>query len=146
MEMTKKSRAFFLVFFLIFIGSIGLAYYRYYIQRDYIITSQAACDPYVETCFVSLCDSNEDECSENPDENISYYKDISRNAKNVPVCNPTEEGCSALSCPVGETDCEVTLCDTNVNGSIVCSDPQSYRPLYPENPEEEEGLPSNQDN
>ena len=138
--MDKKSKIFFLVFFLLIVGSIGVTYYRYVVVRDYMIQAEAPCDPYTEQCFVYTCDPVAEECSGDPAEDTSYYKMITRNAKNIPLCDPNDEDCDALTCPEGEADCILTLCDsTTAAEGEVCNDPALYTQ---ENPviEEETGI------
>jgi hypothetical protein len=131
--MDKKSKIFFVVFFLLIVGSVGVTYYRYFIVRDYMITAQASCDPFTEACFVYVCDPTAEECTGDPEQDTSYYKNITRNAKNIPLCNPSDEDCTALTCPPGEADCTLTLCDPDtVPDGIVCNDPATYTSLHPE--------------
>ena len=133
--MYKKSKIFFVVFFLLIVGSVAVTYYRYFIVRDYMITAQADCDPYTEACFVVVCDptAEVDECTGNPEHDTSYYQEISRNARNIPLCDPADESCEALTCPAGEADCTVTFCDTDtVSEGVVCNDPAVYTSLHPE--------------
>lgn len=132
--MDKKSKIFFVVFFFLIATSIGATYYRYFILRDYMITAQAECDPYTEACFIWSCDPDtEGECTGDPEEDIAYYKNISRNARNIPLCNPADEDCEALVCPSGEADCTLTLCDADtVTEGVTCNDPVAYTLLHPE--------------
>ncbi len=135
--MDKKSKIFFIVFFLLIAGSVGVAYYRFMVQHDYIVQAEADCDPYTEACFVYVCDPEVDgECTGDPIEDTSYYKLIDRNAKNIPNCDPADETCTALVCGEGEVDCTYTLCDSDaLEEGQVCNDPVVYTA---ENPLEEE--------
>lgn len=133
-NMDKKSKIFFIVFFLLIAGSVGVSYYKFIVKRNYIVEAQADCDPYVKKCFVSVCDpSAGEECTGNPEEDTSYYKIIHRNAQNIPLCDPKEEGCDALACPSGEAECEITFCDptTAEKDGVVCSDPIAYMSEHP---------------
>jgi len=135
--MDKKSKIFFFVFFLLIVSSIAVTYYRFMVQRDYMIQAEADCDPYTESCFVYVCDPEAgEECTGDPVEDTSYYKLIDRNAKNIPLCDPADETCTALVCGEGEADCSYTLCDpaTATDGEA-CNDPITYTL---ENPIEEE--------
>src|SRR3989344_4651117 len=126
--MDKKSKIFFLVFFLLIVGSVAATYYRYVVARDYIIQSETDCDPYTEACFVYVCDPEAgEECTGDPIEDTSYYKLINRNAKHIPSCDPAEEGCDVWVCPPGEADCSFTLCDeAAAEDGAVCNDPIAY--------------------
>ncbi|MFZ3043541.1 MAG: hypothetical protein WA058_00285 [Minisyncoccia bacterium] len=121
--MDKKSKILFVILFVLIAGSAGATYYRYVVQRDYTIEAEATCDPQIESCFVHICDSAAgEECTGDPATDTSYYKIIDRKAKNIPLCDPAAEGCGALTCPVGENDCTIILCDpTEVAGGDTCS-------------------------
>lgn len=136
--MDKKSKIFFLVFFLLIAGSVAATYYRYIVARDYIIEAEADCDPYTEACFTYVCDPEAgEECSGDPVEDTSYYKVINRNAKHIPLCDPAAEDCDALICPPGEAECEVIFCDpATAEEGMICTDPTAYTL---ENPIEEDG-------
>lgn len=135
--MDKKSKVFFLVFFLLIVGSIAVTYYRTIVQRDYMIQAESDCDPYTEACFIYVCDPEAEECTGDPVEDTWYYKLIDRNAKNMPLCDPSDESCEVLTCPEGEADCTITFCDpTTADEGVECSDPATYTL---ENPIEEEG-------
>lgn len=108
-------RIFYIVLGLLIAVSIGATYYRIVILKDYQIVAQVSCDPTQERCFVYECDPEIDgECSEIPEENISYYKNISKKAANIYACENTSEklGCGEeLSCTAWEFDCSYTYCD-----------------------------------
>lgn len=128
--MDKKSKIFFLVFFLLIVGSVVVTYWRIMVNRDYIIQAQQECDPALEACFVSVCDSEGDpECAALPEEEqVSYYKTISKNAKNIPLCDANNNECpTELSCEPGEEECELILCDeSSVPEGEECNDPTKY--------------------
>lgn len=140
MYMDKQSKIFFIAFFLLIAGSVGATYYRYIVAHDYIVQAEAECDPYTEACFIYVCDPEAgEECTGDPVEDTSYYKLITRNAKNIPLCDPAEEDCEALMCPEGEAECEITLCDpATAEDGTECNDPDAYTL---ENPLEEEEEP-----
>lgn len=129
--MDKKSKIFFLVFFLLILGSVAMTYWRIVVKRDYIISAQQECDPATEACFASTCDPESDEeCANTPEnERTTYYKTISKNAKNIPPCDPYKNECPTnLTCDSGEKDCEITLCDAdNVPEGEECNDPIEYK-------------------
>lgn len=147
--MDKKSKIFFLVFFLLIAGSVAATYYRYIVARDYIIEAEADCDPYTEACFTYVCDPEAgEECTGDPTEDTSYYKSINRNAKNIPLCDPAEEGCEALVCPPDEEGCEIIFCDpATAEEGTVCTDPAAYTLEHPieEEVTEEAGIEEESD-
>ncbi len=147
--MDNKSKIFFAVFFLLVVGSIAATYYKIFVLQDYMIEAEAPCDPYTETCFVYICDPIEEECTGDPEEDTSYYKNISRNAKYIPLCDPADEECDALTCPSDEENCSVTLCTPNVlTDGVVCNNPTAYTLLHPIQEEEVDNLDAleNEDN
>lgn len=134
--MDKKSKVLLWVFALLIAGSVGVTYWRIMIQKDYIIEAEADCDPTAETCFIYECDPEAEECTGNPEEDTSYYKIVRRNAANIPLCDPNDENCEALTCPEGEAECETILCsEETAEEGQVCNDPERY---VLDNPIEEE--------
>lgn len=128
------------VFFSLIIAAVAITYYKYFISRNYYIEAEADCDPVAEKCFIYQCDPAEDsECSEDPAEQISYYKIIKKKAYLIPLCDPNSEDCPALACEAGE-DCEEILCspETATEGEE-CNDPEQYLKENPPESDLEEG-------
>ena len=125
--MDKKSKIFFSVFFFVAFIVTAMAFYKFYILKDYYIKSEAACDPAAEKCFIYECDPADDsECPENAADRISYYKLIEKKASAIPSCDPGEADCPPLACRAGE-DCAETLCDSAaLTEGEQCSDPAEY--------------------
>ena len=114
----KEDRAntiFYVVLILLIIISVGITFYKIVILKNYQIVAQVSCNPATEKCFESICDPAEDEkCPENVTERTSYYKNISKKANTIYVCEMTEEklGCNKeLSCTEGEASCSYTYCN-----------------------------------
>ncbi len=130
----KKSRLLITVFIGIVILSIGVSFFRFFILRDYAIQSQIECDPYVESCFIYVCDPNAEECTGDPIQDTSYYKLIDRNARNIPLCDPNNEGCDPLTCLEGEEECYVTFCNAESaeQEATECTDPEQFSKDYPQ--------------
>ncbi|TAK96862.1 hypothetical protein EPO05_00740 [Patescibacteria group bacterium] len=140
--MDAKSKILLLVFVILIIGSVGFTYWRIMVQRDYAISAQTDCDPYVDKCFIWECDPNStvegEACTGDPEADIWYYQVVNRKAANIPSCDPNkDEECQALVCPEGEVGCETIFCDetTKEDQGVECSDPVQYAE---ENPIEEE--------
>lgn len=138
--MDRKNKIFFLVFFAAIAGVVALTSIKYFVAKDYYVQGQIDCDPETEECFVWKCDPNStiegEKCTGDPEEDIWYYENVRKIANQIPVCDPNDENCEALSCAQGQ-DCEVTLCnESNVPEGEECNDPQKY---LEENPPEEEG-------
>jgi hypothetical protein len=138
--MDKKSKIFFLIFFLLIVGSVAATYYRIVVKKDYVISAQTDCDPAAEKCFVWECDPastvDGEACTGDAEADIWYYKTIKRVAANIPLCDPNDENCEALVCAEGEKDCEEILCspETALEGET-CNNPEEY--LINNPPEEE---------
>ncbi len=114
------------IFFLI---AASFSYYRFYIERDYILYGHTECDPSQDRCFVYECDPEIEECTGNTEEDIEYYALIEKNASRVSVCNPSIQECEALKCALGETDCKVSFCDETLaeKEKVSCSDPEDFQ-------------------
>lgn len=126
---------------LLIVGSVAVTFWRYMVKRDYIVQAQTDCDPESENCFVWQCDPESDvegeACTGDEESDIWYYKIVHRNAKNIPLCDPNDETCTALVCDPNETDCSEELCsENNVPEGETCNDPAQY--LIDNPPEEEE--------
>lgn len=136
----RKSKILFIFIGLLIVGSVAVTFWRYMVKRDYIVQAQTDCDPTTEKCFVWQCDPAStvegEACTGDPESDIWYYKIIHRNAKNIPLCDPNDENCTALVCDPGEKDCSEELCsENNVPEGETCNDPEQYNI---DNPPEEE--------
>lgn len=150
--MDKKTRIFFIVFFLLIAASVGATYYRIMVKRDYVIESQVDCDPETEKCFVWQCDPNATEegekCTGDPEEDVWYYKIARRNAGRIPLCDPEkDENCQPFVCEEGEKDCEEILCDeeTAAEQEATCNDPEEYLKNNPPEEDEEDGVSADEE-
>lgn len=109
MKINIKNTAFVMVMAGALAWNIGYAYNRFYTERDYLISQHISCDPEEENCFVWQCDPAIEECSEDAEENIDYYKHIEKSAARIPECLTPEE-CEELSCEPAEENCTITPC------------------------------------
>ena len=111
----KGNKIFYIILALLILVSVGVTFYKIVILKNYQIVSQVSCDPATEKCFVYECDPEVDGvCSDIPEENISYYKNISKKAQKIFLCEQTTEkiGCNEeLACTEGEADCSYTYCN-----------------------------------
>jgi hypothetical protein len=133
--MDKKSKILFIIFFVAIFVSIGFTYYRVFIIKDYYIKMETSCDPAKEKCFIRTCDpETDDECPNDMDERIDYYKIIEKKAGAIPDCEPENNECPEINC-LGDSNCIETLCDENtVIEGETCNDPNTYfRQLTEEN-------------
>jgi hypothetical protein len=139
-KIDSRSKILFAVISLLIVGSVAVTFWRYVMRRDYIVQAQIDCDPEMEKCFVWECDPNSavegEACTGDEESDIWYYKTFRRNAKNIPMCDPNDEDCTAYVCDPSEDDCSEELCtDENVPEGESCNDPEQY---LLENPPEEE--------
>lgn len=124
--MDKKSKIFFSIFFLVIFLVAVISFYKFYILKDYYITSEAVCDPARENCFIYECNPSGGDCSEDPNERVSYYKLIEKRASALPLCDPNDSACPSITCRAGE-DCREILCDeTTITAGEQCSKPPEY--------------------
>ena len=123
------NRLFYIVFFLLIIGSVAFTFYRIYIKLDYQILASTSCDPQIETdgdCFAYEEEvvNTEADGVETTTNETSYYKLISKKAANISTCESSEEklGCTEeLTCLENETDCSYEYCtDENVPEGESC--------------------------
>ena len=113
--MDNKSKNLVGVFFILIIISIIFSYYRYIIKHDYVISSEAACDPGLQKCFVRNCE--EEAAGVGCDalakgEKNYYYKIVERNYRDIDCKNDVDPRCvEALPCQVGERDCREIMAE-----------------------------------
>ena len=120
--MDKKTKIFFIVFFAVVFVIISICVYKFFVLKDYYITSKLSCDPASESCFIETCDpADDDTCPTAPTERVSFYKLIKKKAYNMPLCDPNNINCQVLSCD-NDVDCQMILCDQNTED---CSNPES---------------------
>lgn len=126
-NMDKKSKIFFSIFFSVAIIIVVVAFFKFYILKDFYIKLEVPCDPETEKCFITECDPQSDsQCPENPDERVSYYKLINKKANLLPACDSSDPDCPPIVCSAGE-DCQETLCDeATKTKDEECSDPEEY--------------------
>jgi len=119
-----------MVFVVLVLGSVGVTYYRYIVQKDFLVKYETPCEPSEEACFVYECDLEADECTGNPEEDTTYYSLMYRKAYNIPECDVEVEGdCDdAYVCPDGEEGCSVVTCteETATAEEVTCSDPRDF--------------------
>lgn len=109
--MDTKSKILFWTLGILVILSVSASYYRFMVLHDYLVQTEIDCDPSYESCFVWECDTEEEECTGNPDEDTWYYKIAYRNEKNIPNCSEEDEECDHFTCPEeGEEGCREVLC------------------------------------
>ncbi len=98
--MDKKSKILLFIVGLGILASIGVSFYKYVVLRDYQIFAEMPCDPAIDNCFVRTAEDN----------STSTYKLLSRQASNIPLCDPTNINCQALTCQPNEKNCVITTC------------------------------------
>jgi len=123
--MDNKAKLIFVVALLLTVTIGFLCYERYFIDRDYLVFAEAPCNPLEEVCFVYHCDVETEECSGIPEEDISYYKKVQKQAKSLPLCDPGEGSCIIDHCDERDISCFVTFCDP-ANPELECSSPEDF--------------------
>ncbi|MEF3691654.1 MAG: hypothetical protein V3574_01190 [Candidatus Moraniibacteriota bacterium] len=142
--MDRKTKIFWLIVMALIFLSIGAAFYRYVIKKDYIIEAEVDCDPFFEPCFVWNCDPLSEEegemCTGEEEEDIWYYKIINKNAGRISACAEDDEDCEPLFCGENEPDCEFVFCNEEnreEKGAQRCNDPMIYRAANPQEAEDD---------
>lgn len=99
-------------------------YYRFIVNRDYVIIIPIECEPGKERCFEDQCLKKTDgqECYNK----LLYYKLLHKRAYNIPECysqSPEKRiECPPLACEGYEKDCFVQYCSKQIGNEIaVCS-------------------------
>ena len=118
------------VFFCVAIAiSVGTAFYKFFVLRDYSIQTQVDCDPSVDSCFVLECTPDSDgvtgDCTGDPEQDTHYYKIMQKNVANVYDCTAGSDGCPTVTCDKNETGCGYTYCEQDNTDGVTCSQPQA---------------------
>lgn len=122
--MDRKSKYLIWAFVLLVIAAALWGYKAFIIDRNFVINTTTECDPSIESCFM-WCE--EGECEED------YYKKITKNASNTPVCNDAVEECEPLACGPDEADCEVIQCSVEeLEEGEICTNPLDFQIEEPE--------------
>lgn len=93
-----------ILFFIIFLATIGACFYKFYYLQNYKYLVEAQCDPSIETCFVRDC-TNPDDC---PPNGFEKYKEYYVTAHDFRTC--TDNSCKT-ECESGVIPCEKIDCD-----------------------------------
>ena len=106
----KYSRYLLLVICLLGLFFVIFDYYIFFIKNDYIVTKQISCDPKIDSCFVSDCESNDSTC----DTATTYMK----------IQVPSKYAGSdydSLSCTRADSFCKIITCqDSTVEVGEKC--------------------------
>lgn len=82
--------------------SAGVAFYKFYIIRDYLVFANVSCDSTSHSCFVGDGDSAP-----------QYYEKVSKKANAIPICNGWLNQCPELSCTQGDSSCTIEYCQSD---------------------------------
>ncbi len=124
---SKGNKIFYILLILLILTSIGVTFYNIVILKNYQIVAQTSCDSTTEKCFKTVCDpATDDTCPTNVEEQTTYYKNISKKASLILLCenSPEKLGCNQeLSCVSGEQSCFYTYCDpANLGDGEQCAE------------------------
>lgn len=111
--MDKKTKVVLIGFSVLAMLFILASYWKYFLQRDYIVIAELPCDPENESCFVHECDPSGEEC----DSLVDYYKFIEAKAYALPLCDPNL-GCLFEDCREDTEDCRIIKCDPDQESCI----------------------------
>ncbi len=101
-----KSYMFFILLIACLVAAVtGVSYYRYVVERNFVIQVNTACNPSAEQCFISDCSPADDlSCPVGP------YKKIDILDAGAPPCLE-EHSCSDFTCG-GIASCNETYCSS----------------------------------
>ena len=80
----------------------GYRFDQYVLAKNYVVSSQAPCDPTQGQCFIEQCPIDEDLCDSEP------YVKVEVLANQAPACLE-EHSCTAFSCD-GMASCAIEYC------------------------------------
>ena len=113
--MNFRDNMFSYIFVLLVILTGAISYFRFVVNRDYIIKYEGECDPETQTCFLGCED---DGCTKN-----YYYSKVQKYASDVErECGKDITDCKeANTCLPGDKKCSIVYCDSATNSE--CSQP-----------------------
>jgi len=111
----KGTRILILIIILASLISAGVAFYKFYIVRDYLVFANVPCDPVQHSCFIG-----------NGQDTPQYYEKISKKANTIPVCNGWLDQCPELTCVQGDSSCTVEYCQSDTGDA--CHGPVPANP------------------
>ena len=123
MAVDQKAKKFFLVFFILIAISMSYEYYRLVMLKNYTVMMHVPCDPQTKTCFVAVCNPENEVCTGDAKQDTNYYSILHKMAYNMPDCNPLDVTCQGkLACVENENQCSVTYCNAStVDVGMRCS-------------------------
>jgi len=136
-RMDTKSKILLIVFVLILAGAVSATFVKYVIFQDYVVEISIDCDPMEESCFRYECDPEWEECTGDPQEDVSFYKLLTRKAYNMPECDPESPDCLWDQCPPNEKYCEIADCvpeeltEDDAEWGITCAGREEYLEEFP---------------
>ncbi len=91
-----------------------IAFFKYYVNEDFLIYIKDYCDPNKEKCFIHQCDADDTRCSAFPNGKF-YYKILYKKQYNIMHdCGGGE--CQEIICRSGEHSCQIFYCsETNLS-------------------------------
>ncbi len=106
--MDKKTKILFIIVASAFIIAAVIKFYLFFIKNEYLIFDHIKCDPYIESCFVYECESEEADCEP------EYYKKIQIKGSDYIECATENGTCPRNTCLDTFKDCEITTCSEDV--------------------------------
>ena len=91
------------VFILLVVGALvvsaSVAFYTFYIVRDYALFANVSCNPSTHSCFVGDGDTTP-----------QFYAKLTKRANTIPACNGWLNQCPELACAAGDETCAIAYC------------------------------------
>lgn len=95
----KQSKYFILLICLSLFLVVVFGYYNIFLKNDFEVTKQIACDPAVDSCFVSDCESSDSTCdSETTYEKISVPSKYAGSDYDSLTCTENSSFCKIINC------------------------------------------------
>lgn len=103
------------ILFPLLVGIAVISYYRFFIDKDYLVGYDSECDPSQHSCFV-VCEDTE--CTKE-----SYYSHVIKYARDLyNECGKDITNCEkAKTCFPDNYNCSVTYCKPEVDKNM-CSE------------------------
>lgn len=109
--MQKPDTIFLIAIVSMVVLAIGSTFWLFYLQKNYLITTEASCNSEIQTCYARECSENEEDCPPNQLESYTIY---TFKARDIDKC--FESSCSK-ECQENLVECEEIVCGGNEDDS-----------------------------
>lgn len=111
--MNKTGKIILIALLLLVVILSGFKYKQFFLDKNFLFTTQVSCDPTTESCFQVVCGDEGCEPSAFMFSDGTPYKYVDLPGYRVPECLEANT-CPDFFCPVDDEECVTTYCSEDV--------------------------------